>query len=321
VRVAVIALAAAGCVALVAAAPAARSGEPAGTIVFQRLWTNPIALQVFSMNAAGAQVRAVTHGAARIDRTEPDVSPDGRQVVMQSGPHNGSTEVYTADVDGGRWRRLTHCAACHWTGDPSFSFDGRSVLFVREERTGVVGIWQMRSDGKGQKLLFHAPRGRFADEPALAPDGKLLAYRGGGLGNRGVASIYVSRPDGSNARRITPSTLFASGPRWSPDGRWLVFYTTDRDHLRPGISANVEIVRPDGTGLHPLTAERGGSVQDYEPSWSPDGDWIVFARELGANHPPGDHAGADLYVMRRDGSDMRRVLGVGYSDDWPRWAR
>jgi Tol biopolymer transport system component len=120
---------------------------------------------------------------------------------------------------------------------------------------------------------------------------------------------------------VTPPGLFASGPRWSPDGKWLVFYTTDRDHLKPGVSANIEVVRPDATGLHALTHDRGGSVQDYEASWSPDGAWIVFARELGANHPPGAHAGGDIYVMRTDGSDMRRILGVGYSDDWPRWGR
>jgi TolB protein len=238
---------------------------------------------------------------------------------MQSGLHNGRTDVYSVDVDGGHWRRLTHCSTCHWTGDPSFSFDGRSIIFAREEQTGVVGIWRMASDGKRQTLLFHAPRGRFADQPALSPDGTHLAYRRGPLGNRGVPSIYVAHVDGSHARRVTPTGLFASGPRWSPDGKWLVFYTTDRDRLKPGISANIDIVRPDGTGLRALTHERGGSIQDYEPSWSPDGEWIVFARETGANHPPGTHAAGDIYVMRRDGSDVRRILGVGYSDDWPRW--
>jgi Tol biopolymer transport system component len=313
--------AATGCLILAAAAPARRSDEPHGTIVFQRIWTNPLALQVFAFQADGAHVRAVTRGPARVDRTEPDVSPDGLQVTMQSGPHDGRTEVYTVDIDGRRWRRLTRCTTCHWTGDPSFSADGRSIVYAREEGSGVVGIWRMHADGRGQKLIFHARRGHFADQPTLSPDGSALAYRSGPLDNRGTPSIYVARADGSHAQRVTPVALYASGPRWSPDGKWLVFYTTDRDHLRQGVSANIEVVRPDGTGLHALTHDRGGSVQDYEPSWSPDGRWIVFARELGANHPPGAHAGGDIYVMRGDGSDMRRILGVGSSDDWPRWGR
>jgi Tol biopolymer transport system component len=179
----------------------------------------------------------------------------------------------------------------------------------------------MNADGSGQHLLFRAARGRFADQPALSPDGRRLAYRSGPLGNHGTPSIYIADADGRDARRVTPRSLYASGPRWSPDGKQLVFYTTDRDHLQARISANIDTVRSDGSGLRALTHDRGGSIQNYEPSWSPDGHWIAFAREVGANHPPGQHSAGDLFVMRTDGSDVRRILGVGSSDDWPRWGR
>jgi Tol biopolymer transport system component len=81
------------------------------------------------------------------------------------------------------------------------------------------------------------------------------------------------------------------------------------------------VIRPNGTGLRALTRDTGGSVQSFEASWSPDGNWIAFARETGANKPPGQDSSADIYVMRADGTDIRRLVGVEDFDHWPSWAR
>jgi Tol biopolymer transport system component len=323
---------------LIAAATAGSSGrqEPTGTIFFQRFVTNPVGYQIFRVNADGTHLAQLTRGPARIDNAEPEPSPDGRSVVFQHGPHNDDMEIFLMRSDGGRPLRLTRCRSCHWSTDPSFSADGGSIVFARWDARGRVAIWRIRSDGTRATLLLHAGTGRprdqpdyyptvrapkqpFVDQPALSPDGRFLAYRGSTV--RGQTAIFVATADGRNPRAVTPPEVHASRPRWSPDGRLILFYTTDKDDLQPGRSANLEVIRPDGSGLRALTHDTGGIVQNYEASWSPDGNWITFARETHANNPPGQHSSADIYIMRADGTDVRRLVGVGAFDEWPSWGR
>jgi Tol biopolymer transport system component len=69
-----------------------------------------------------------------------------------------------------------------------------------------------------------------------------------------------------------------------------------------GVGANLYVIRPDGSGLRPLTRFNHGE-RVLDGSYSPDGRSIVFATSSGAVG-----AGApDLFVMRVDGTRMRAV--------------
>lgn len=57
-------------------------------------------------------------------------------------------------------------------------------------------------------------------------------------------------------------------------------------------------VNPDGSGLRDLT----GEISSRIPRWSPDGEWISFSQKTGS----GDED-YDLFLMRPDGSDKRRL--------------
>jgi TolB protein len=322
--------------ALAATARSRERSERPGTIVFQRVVTNPIGYQIFSVKADGTALTRLTRGPARVDNAEPELSPDGRWIAFQHGPHLGDFEIYKMRADGSGVRQLTRCPRCHWSTDPTFSSDGRSIAFARWDGSGRVAIWRMRSGGTKQRLVVRpgktppaeqpedyaavpAPKVSFVDQPALSPDGRRLAYRGSTAA--GQVSIFVATANGGHPRAITPRRIRASRPRWSPDGKLILFYTTDKDDLKPGISANLYVIRPDGTGLRALTHDTGGMVQNYEASWSPDGRWIAFVRETAANEPPGQHSSADIYVMRADGTDVRRLVGTEDMDHWPSWGR
>ena len=85
--------------------------------------------------------------------------------------------------------------------------------------------------------------------------------------------LYVMNDDGSGRRKLTDNaTTDDSHPRFSPDGRQIVFsrdMKKDRMH-----SAELFTINADGTNLQRLTHNK--TVDSY-PSWSPDGQHIAFA--------------------------------------------
>jgi Tol biopolymer transport system component len=65
---------------------------------------------------------------------------------------------------------------------------------------------------------------------------------------------------------------------------------------------DIQLVRPDGTGLHTLTTS---SDWDVDPQWSPDGAWLSFTR----NPPsPLDCSESSIWIVRADGSDQHRIV-------------
>ena len=69
----------------------------------------------------------------------------------------------------------------------------------------------------------------------------------------------------------------AGTPRWSPDGRWIVFDGTI-DDTQP----NIYVIGADGGTMRRVTRD---PAEDILPSWSKDGRWIYFCsnRQGGQN--------------------------------------
>lgn len=82
--------------------------------------------------------------------TNPDVSPDGQQVVFMSR-RGGNWDIYRVGIDGSNLTRLTTDAGDD--GLPVWSPDGKTVAFV-SNRDGVWEMWAMDGDGDNERPLF-----------------------------------------------------------------------------------------------------------------------------------------------------------------------
>ena len=100
-------------------------------------------------------------------------------------------------------------------------------------------------------------------DPALSPNGELVAYAAGPLGE---TRLYVRQVDGGTPVVLTrASGGFARVPRWSPDGRRLLFLSERGLEVMPALGGPSKLV---------LATERGAWT---DGTWSPDGGSIAFA--------------------------------------------
>jgi len=116
-----------------------------------------------------------------------------------------------------------------------------------------------------------------------------------------ASDIYVSRADGSNATRLT-ATGDAGTPRWSPDGRKIVF-ASSTSYSGNLVSNAIESMNADGSGRQSLAA-------GTDPAWSPDGAQIGFTGYDEVVFPYGGGKATKIYqvfTMKADGSNQTRL--------------
>jgi Tol biopolymer transport system component len=145
---------------------------------------------------------------------------------------------------------------------------------------------------------------------AFSNDGAHLAF----LRNSKDASGYsgpgaIATMDLTSGRVVELSSTAPAGgmsPRWSPDGKQIVFWRGgEKDTggpVAPTLAA-VFVVDADGQNLRQISPT---TLAAQFAEWSPDGSRIVFTS------PDTQHQG--IYTVRPDGTDLRRLTTDGISN-------
>ena len=95
----------------------------------------------------------------------------------------------------------------------------------------------------------------------FSPDGKQIVYVYDKLqGTDGKLRINVCAADGSDDKTLVPHKAFEESPRWSPDGK-LVLWVSTRDK-----NPDLYTVDADGKNEKRLTTD---PAYDLHPAWSP----------------------------------------------------
>ncbi|MCU1244153.1 MAG: serine/threonine protein kinase [Acidobacteria bacterium] len=148
--------------------------------------------------------------------------------------------------------------------NPVLSRDGKKIFVVGAIARGEM----MRYDSRSRRFSpFLA--GASAEFPAFSKDGQWVAYT-----SYPEATLWRSRVDGSDRLQLTYPPNAALLPRWSPDGKKIVFFELPQDKV-----AKISEVSAEGGTSRQLLPNDPRPQQD--PNWSPDGSRIVFASKLG----------------------------------------
>jgi Tol biopolymer transport system component len=110
-------------------------------------------------------------------------------------------------------------------------------------------------------------------------------------------NVFSMKPDGSAVRQLTslPDDTGTAFDTWSPDGRQIAF-----DRFPPDAPAQLWVMHADGSGQHLLLDDP--SYDDFTPSFSPDGRFVIFTR---CGQVEG--VGCALYRVRTDGTHLTAI--------------
>jgi TolB protein len=268
----------------------------------------------------GSRVRPFVTGPAK--QFGPVWSPDGSMLAYFEEA-DGSTEavplatVHVVSADGtgdkvlGGGRTVTSTLVD--TTSPyvftiyglAWSPDSRTVGYTQiEPRAGSKPHIEMVDiDGSDPRTLEVDIE---AWDPAWSPDGAWLAFKGRSNPDNLSQGVWVSRPDGTEVRRVTTTPQADSdgrgfaftAPRWSPDGRTLLYYCCQ------GGQHDIWVAELDGSNERRITTDM---ADEYWPSWSPDGERIAY--ELDPPIADDDNCCVEIWLGTPAGANPVKVEG------------
>lgn len=159
-------------------------------------------------------------------------------------------------------------------------------------------------------------------EPVFSPDGRWVVFTSERRGNPDLYALDLEDSEAS-PHLLVDSTAMEDQAAFSPGGRMLAFVST--------ASGNADIYT---LPFDPSTAQRMDTARnltrhdggDFRPAFSPDGSRIAFSSDRDTpvyGHPMFSFTRqreGELYVMRRDGSDQRRLTNSTAWDGSPEWS-
>lgn len=183
------------------------------------------------------------------------------------------------------------------------------VFYINYRDGGPIGVESISLDSENQRILnFQAHN---LDDDALgqpeqimlSPTGKKLLFSS--YWNR-APDISVMNTDGTAWRRLTNTPDAEYEPRWSPDGKRILY----RKVLSTHNQGQIWIMNADGSQQRPLLKR----LFCGDHRWSPSGKHILFTCAVEPTYK------AAIFTINTDGTGLKQLTSGSYMSLEPRWS-
>ena len=280
----------------VAASPTPDPAKPTGKITYVcQIFKVQVGDQICIMNADGSNQRRLTTE----DYTRhfyPSMAPDGQSIVYAQFGGENIYDIYEIDLDG-EATQITDGLGVLTA--PEISPDGSQIAFTHwTPASNKHTIWVTNRDGSDPHEV--APYGW---DPTWSPDGQKILFASD---HNGTVKMYILSLADSSITQVNNMTYLRGRTDWSIKDEIVTYSGTPWNR-------ELFLMNADGSDVHQITPTGGNS---QGPSFSPDGNWVTFTAYFDKY---GDDHGCEIYIMRTDGSDLRRLTNNDFCDWQPRW--
>ena len=223
------------------------------------------------------------------DNFDPVWDPNRQRVAFLTN-RDGNIEIYVgiASEDAPTFYRITNSEFDE--SQVSWSMDGKRIAYTSTDFEGRRTVQHVALNELVPTAVIFGSDGE--TDPAWSPTENLIVFAK--LNADGESTgIFLRDPSNVNTVQLTAGPH--RFPKWSPDGKRLVYVSTQNDGQQDLYVINVSALGPTSEPLR-ITQD---NAEDYNTDWSRDGSRIAFISDRSGN--------ADVYTIGPDGSGLTMV--------------
>ena len=298
---------------------AVRDGEP--WIVYQGGRSGPAMIRLVRPDGSGDHVLAPGIGD---EQFHPDWSHDGTTVAFVATAADGTTDLWTVRADGSDPVLRYDCQApCHEVDDPAWSPDDRAILLVANldattPGDGIPTVAIFDLDREQLTTALTPPATEWAVNPRWNPNGDAFVTELDRFGSArfddetildGTIGVVHLTARTAAFQALLPWSTRAAYPDWSPTGDRIVAVIPDDPAADPADLVLLSVTDPHPQRITEFAGTGGWGIQ---PTWTPDGERILFVGEDIARSQ------ANAASVRPDGTRLERMPWDGTYRTHPR---
>ena len=233
----------------------------------------------------------------------PEWSRDRKRVAVIRYREGRKNTIFVMDAKGGSPVKVVEDVT---GGRVSWSPDGKRLAFERVVDGSPQIFLITVGESEPTQLTFQPG---MKDDPAWSPLGGELAYHKVVGEQRQIFVLNLNKPQ-EPGRPITDG---ASGPgvdpNWSRDGLKIAYTHLIGDETSGYDTSDIWVVGRDGKNPTRVTTNK---AREMDPSWSPNGSWLAFAR--------GELEDQDIVIVKTDGSGEKTLTTGAAREGHPAWS-